>query len=226
MKTADVSEHDEEGAGNPGPLVDKKALGAEAELGNKMLGELIKHVGDDWDRWDGMIRGLRALVLLAQLEADTSDMKAQAYRDAMGRLLSLKKYANYASLTKQLRSDCYKLMGKIDEITLWYHAQPGDFKMRIKHPQGVIRYVPKTLLPTTGKLTGHNRPRPSKKPKPIDPEIERLRKMLIAVINEFVLPTAPVKAGLLLAKLHPADLDDPVDDIAPENEGDEAAEED
>jgi hypothetical protein len=198
--------------------LDKKALEREAVAGAKAYNALAKHAGEDWRKWHDTICGLRALVLIAQHDAGTSDMKAQAYRDAMQRLLGLQKYAAYSELPKPTSSNCYQLMWTIEDVSRWYDAQDASFKLRVKHPSSVLKHVPRNLLTVPGhnsKPAGKNGKR--KNPKPVDPEIERLRKAIVELVKA-IEPLSPELAKKALDQVYPpdddgGDLDDGADDI-------------
>jgi hypothetical protein len=131
--------------------IDKKAAETDITLGARALEGLINHAGDDWTRWEAVIRGWRALRSLAYIRAQTTDMASQVYRDAMSYLLSLKKHAIYDRLDKPTRSFMYKLCDHLEEISLWYAGLPAADKMRWKHPQAIAKHCPAQFLSGKGR---------------------------------------------------------------------------
>src|SRR5262249_10809100 len=93
---------------------------ADIAAGAKALRDLHNHVADDWNRWSAAIRGLRGLRNLCWHDIGTTDMRTQAYRDAMGAQLTHKKNAAYAEIPKDTRSYMYQLCDHIEEVDEWY----------------------------------------------------------------------------------------------------------
>ena len=135
-------------------------------------------------------------------------MKSQAYRDAMSALLTLRKYSIYDQIDKQTRSDCYRLMDRLEDIDLWYANLPTQDKLRWRHPTTIAKHCPKHLL--SGGMRGHNKPKGEKKP-PVTYETERLKALLIQVIKRLV--KYEPEARDLLDQVNPADPDDDIGDI-------------
>jgi hypothetical protein len=177
------------------------------------LNELAQHRGDDWTHWDLVIKGWRALRAIACNKAGTNNMASQAYRDAMGELLTLKKYAAYNSLDKQTRSTMYRLCDNIEEITAWYFSDKVSDadRMRWKHPDTIAKHCPQNLLAGFGK----NKPRAASgkpvKKRGSSANEDYLRSLLIAVIDEFVQPVNPARAAELRKQLYLAGGPDPDD---------------
>lgn len=61
---------------------------------------------------------MRALRSLAFAKSHTSDIHSWAYRQALSALLMQRKYSIYDRIGKQARSACYKLMDRIEEISV------------------------------------------------------------------------------------------------------------
>src|SRR5262245_22358288 len=101
-------------------VLDMESIKDDITAGAKAFGKLLDHASDDWTHWSITIRGLRALRNLAFAQSKTSDIKSWHYRQAIGALLSQRKYAIYDRIDKQTRSVCYKLMDALEEINTWY----------------------------------------------------------------------------------------------------------
>jgi hypothetical protein len=210
--------------------LDRESIEADIRAGAKALNELVHHAQDDWNRWDAVIQGWRGLRSLAFEKAQTSNVMSQAYRDAMGDLLRLKKYAVYDQIDRPTRSVMSRMCDQIEEITLWVAALPAEDKLRWKHPQAVAKHCPPHLL--AGGKGGNKPPRKMKvgKKKTSTLEEDRLRQVLILVINEFVAPVNPQRAAELLKLLYPATnpndsidgLLAPADDQAEDGDSDRA----
>jgi hypothetical protein len=193
-------------------VLDLEAVNADIAAGGKALSQLFDHAKDDFTRWAIAIRGLRGLRDLAFAKAHTRNIMSHHYRQELGALLQLRKHSIYDRIDKQTRSSCYKLMDRIDEIADWYASLAPTDQMRWKHPDSIVKHCPQHLL--AGK--GHNKP-PRKigtgRPKRASTaEEDRLRQILILLINEFVAPVNPRRASELLKQVYPEG--DPNDSIA------------
>jgi hypothetical protein len=174
------------------------------------LNELAQHRGDDWTHWDLVIKGWRALRAIACNKAGTNNMASQAYRDAMGELLTLKKYAAYNSLDKQTRSNMYKLCDNIEEVTAWYFSDKVSDadRSRWKHPDTIAKHCPQNLLAGFGK----NKPRAASgkpvKKRGSSAEEDRLRQLLLKAANALK-PHNPSLAAELFENLYPVGAGEP-----------------
>jgi hypothetical protein len=203
-------------------VIDKAEAEAEAAQGNRTLMKLVAHASDDWDSWSVVIAGWRALRSLAFARARTTNTKSQAYRDAMSELLRRKSHAAYDTIDKPTRSYMSRLCDNIEEINIWHAALPANDRLKWKHPQAIAKHCPKHLL--AGGQRGHNKPkRVGKKKTASSTEEDRLRKILVALIREFVMPANPQRADALLKLVYPGgeeDLDDDLDDIGRDRDDD------
>jgi hypothetical protein len=192
--------------------LDMASIDIDIITGARAYTKLLAHSADDWNSWEATIIGLRALRSLAYAKAGTSNMNSQAYRDAMSRLLMQRKYAAYGQMEKQDRSACYRLMDRIEEISVWYAGLKPTEKMRWKHPESIAKHCPRHLIAQG--MRGHNRPPKGKKKPLINAETERLKALLIQVIKRLAKfdPTALD----LLDQISPADPVDNVEDLYPE----------
>jgi hypothetical protein len=199
-------------------VLEMPAVDAEIADGVKALNHLFRHAGDDFTKWEIVIKGFRALRNLAFASAHTSDIQAYDYRQAMGSLLRQRKYAAYDHLDRPTRSACYKLMDSIEDISLWYAALPAADKLRWTHPQSIVKNAPRHLV-AGGR--GHNKPKKTgQKKRASSAEEDRLRQILIAIIEEFVRPSNPQRADELLKQVYPAgDPNDSLDDLTGDDEG-------
>jgi hypothetical protein len=201
-------EHPAPSGSEPSPpeieLFDRRKIEREIKQGAKAYGELLDHVGDDWNRWHVTIRGLRGLCTLAFAEAGTSDRNSFAYRQAIGVLLQQRQYAIYDRIGKHTRSICYKLMDRLEEISLWYETLDPQQRLRWKHPEAILKNCPRHLV-AGGR--GHNKPPAKLKKPPTHPEIERLKALLLAVIKRLA-KHEPSAIELLDQVNPPADPDD------------------
>jgi hypothetical protein len=195
----------------PEAVIDMETAEAEIAAGARTLTELIQHSGDDWDRWRITINGLRWLRDIARARAHTFNIRSQAYRDEMSKLLRLRKYSKYDLLPNTTRSACYKLMDSLDEISTWYAGLESSDKMKWKHPETIIKHCPAHYL-DGGR--GHNKPKAAKgKKKPAGwAEIERLKALLIQVIKRLI--KYEPDAAELLDQVTPSDPDDGLGDLA------------
>lgn len=105
----------------------------------------------------------------------------------------------------------------VETMALRLLAQGADFKLRIKHPSSVLKHVPRNLLPTPGHNSKPAAKHKKPKPKPIDPEIERLRRVIVELVKD-IEPFSPELAKKVLGQIYPAndvpdDLDDRCDDV-------------
>jgi hypothetical protein len=190
--------------------LDRAAIDRDIAQGAKAFGELRKNVATDWTHWSATILGLRGLRSLAFAEAGTNRMTSQAYRDAMSGLLQLRKYAIYDEIDKPTRSDCYRLMDRLEDIDTWYAGLPIADKLRWKHPTTIAKHCPKNLL--VGGLRGHNTKTGKKKPA-VTYETERLKALLVQVIKR--LAKYEADALDMLDQIHSADPEDRIDDLYP-----------
>ena len=191
-------------------VLDKAAIEQDIEAGAKAFRELLKNADLDWTHWSATILGMRGLRALAYERARTTNMRSQAFRDAISGLLTLRKYSIYDQIDRQARSDCYRLMDQLEAIDVWYGGLDRADKMRWKHPSTIAKHVPRHLL--TGGMRKHNQPKKAgKKPLAVSAETERLKQLLIQVIKR--LAKHEPDALDLLDQIHPADPEDDVDDL-------------
>jgi hypothetical protein len=202
------------------PVLDMASVNADILAGARAFEKLLRHSDDDWQSWSLTIRGLRALRSLIFERTKTNNMQSQVYRDEMSRMLEQRKYSAYGHITKQARSSCYKLADRIEDIDLWYAALPTPDKLRWKHPDSIVKNCPRHLV--DGGMRGHNKPKRALKKTFLNPEIERLRALLIKVIKRLV--KYEPDARELLDQINPADPDDSVADVAAEDDEVEHAE--
>jgi hypothetical protein len=188
--------------------IDAETAAADISAGARALKELFYHMHDDWNRWSIVVKGWRALRDLAYAEAQTNDMASQAYRDAIGRMLKLKKYAIYDQIDKQTRSNMYKLCDRVEDIDIWYASLKPEEKLRWKHPQSIVKHCPNELLSTPRKGPSAKKKKAAGKKKKGNPEADRLRALLIEIITEFVMPANPERAKELLTMLYQEDPND------------------
>src|SRR5262249_44986010 len=127
-------------------VLDMESIEADAAAAVKAYSALLHHAADDWNSWAITIRGLRALRDLAFSKAHTSDIKSWAYRQEIGALLRLRKYAVLDNIEKQTRSTCYKLMDNLDQINVWYVSLSPADQLRWKHPDSVAKHCPRHLV--------------------------------------------------------------------------------
>jgi hypothetical protein len=165
-------------------MLDRDQIDRDIVAGARAFQELLHNANLDWCHWSSTILGLRGLRSLAFAKAGTSNMKLQAYRDAMNSLLGLSKYSIYDQIEKQTRSDCYRLMDRLEDVDIWYSKLSTDDKLRWKHPCTIAKHVPKEYL--TGGMRRHNQPPKGKKKPAISAETERLKALLIQVIMRLV----------------------------------------
>lgn len=191
------------------PVLDRAAIDRDIAAGAKAFGELLHRASVDWTHWSATILGLRGLRTLAFDRAGTTNMQSQAYRDAMGSLLTLRKHSIYNQLDKPTRSDCYRLMDRLEELDVWYGGLDRTDKLKWKHPTTIAKHCPKEYL--SGGMRRHNQPKIGKKKPMVSFETERLKALLIQVIKR--LAKYEPAALDLLDQIHPADPDDPLDDI-------------
>jgi hypothetical protein len=220
MTMNDETEHDDDYSAS----IDPAAARADAVAGARALKNLLKTAGHNWSNgWSIAVRGWRGLRSLAFKRAGVSDTASQAYRDAMSGLLEQAQWIDYRNIPKETRAAMTRLVDHIDEIDQWHATLSVWEKERWTNPQTICKHCPKHLL--AGR--GHNRPplRRSKAKKKGNPEADRLRAILIAIITEFVMPTDPGRAKTLLASLYPDEEgpNDSLDDLGVDDDGDEAA---
>jgi hypothetical protein len=163
-------------------LYDKKALEREASQGAKAYGELHKHAGDDWNRWEAAIIGLAALRDMAFAATGTRNMRSQNYREAIGALMQRSKYMQYSMMSRTERSACYKLADHIHEVSAWYNALASAEKLAWKHPETLIKHVPPQFLAAD---PHHNEPKPNKpkKKKALSAEARALAALIMELIH-------------------------------------------
>jgi hypothetical protein len=189
--------------------LDRDSIEREIAAGAKAFKALLDNASKDWTHWSATILGLRGLRSLAFEKAGTASMQAQAFRDAMSSLLTLRKYSIYDQIDKQTRSDCYRIMDHLEEVDLWYGSLSRDDKMRWKHPGTIAKHCPKEYLSGMRK---HNQPKKIGKAKPVvSVETERLKALLIQVIQR--LAKYEPDALELLNKIYPAEPSDSLDDF-------------
>jgi hypothetical protein len=189
-------------------VLDKAAIERDIAAGAKAFQELLRNASLAWTHWSATILGLRGLRALAFAKAGTTNMRSQAYRDAMGALLVLRKYSVYDQIDKQSRSDCYRLMDRLEDVDVWYSKLATDEKLKWKHPTTIAKHVPKEYL--SGGMRKHNVPAKVKKPA-VTAETERLKALLIQVIKR--LTKYEPDAIDLLDQIQPADPEDDIPDF-------------
>lgn len=164
------------------PVLDMESVDRDIQVGVKAFSKLLSHASDDWKSWSDTIRGLRALRSLVFSQTKTSSVNSWHYREGLSKLLLQPKYSVYDHVDAQTRSAAYKLMDCLDEIDVWYEALPVPDKMKWKHPVSVIKHCPSNLV--GGSSKGADKPKkPGKKKKPPTLEEERLRALLLEVID-------------------------------------------
>ena len=198
---------------DPGDELDRAAIDRDIANGAKAFRELLNNAALDWTHWSATILGLRGLRALAFAKAGSNNMRSQAFRDAISSLLRLHKYSIYNRIDRQARSDCYRLMDRLDEVDTWYATLPVDEKMRWKHPSTIVKHCPRQCL--SGGMRPHNQKAKGKKPA-VTAETERLKALLIQVIKR--LTKYEPDALQLLDQVIPSDPDDDVGDLAGEEE--------
>ena len=186
---------------------------ADIAAGAKALRDLHNHVADDWNRWSAAIRGLRGLRNLCWHDIGTTDMRTQAYRDAMGAQLTHKKNAAYAEIPKDTRSYMYQLCDHIEEVDEWYASLPMDERLRWKHPQSIAKHCPPELLGGETKKAKAKAKKKATKKKRSTIEEDRLRKLLLDVVEKYVQPVDPVEAANLRDQIWASDPSDELDDL-------------
>src|SRR5262245_14513258 len=102
-----------------------KAIEHQIAEGAKAFKELQQNAALDWTHWSATILGMRALRTLAFAKAGTTNMRSQAYRDAIQALLTLRRYSIFDQIDRQTRSDCYKLMDRLEDVDAWYGVCPN-----------------------------------------------------------------------------------------------------
>jgi hypothetical protein len=121
----------------------------------------------------------------------------------------------------------YRMCDQIEDISLWYAKLPAEEKLRWKHPQTVAKHCPAHLL--KGGAGGNKPPRkmPVKKKRASTAEEDRLRQILIMLVNEFVMPMNPQRAAELLKGLYPeGDPNDSLEGIGDNEDADADADAD
>lgn len=121
-------------------VLDLDVVNADIATGARAYRQLLNHKANGWIHWEATIRGLRGLRSLAFAEAHTTDMHSQAYQDAIGRLLMLRKRVVYTWIDNQTRSDCYKLMDGLEKISAWHTTLSITDKLKWKHPSSIAKY--------------------------------------------------------------------------------------
>jgi hypothetical protein len=188
--------------------LDRAAIDREIAAGAKAFQELLRNASVDWAHWSATILGLRGLRSLAFAKAGTTNMQSQAFRDAMSGLLLQRKYSIYDRIPKQDRSDCYRLMDRLEDVDAWYATVPVEDKLKWKHPNTIAKHCPPEFLSGMRK---HNRAKRGKKPA-VSAETERLKGLLMQAIG-IIMDFKPEAAKQLLAQIHLADPDDDVDEL-------------
>jgi hypothetical protein len=150
--------------------------------------QLQENAGDTWNEWVKVIVGLRSLRELAFYNVGSCDMKSNAYRVEMRRLLSNPEYAVYQAINPPTRSSCYSMMEHLDEINEWYDALDDDEKLQWQHPQTIAAHCPEHLLTTakshTTKIANGGRLRSNPKPRKVSADAERFRLIALKAIEE------------------------------------------
>jgi hypothetical protein len=164
-------------------VIDKAALEEQITAGARAFSKLLNNAAEDWTSWEITIKGLRALRYLAFAKAHTSDIMSNAYRQEISGLLRQREYSIYDQIDRPTRSACYKLMDRLEEVSVWYATLPPADKMRRKHPQSIMKYAPSHLV-QGGK--GHNKPKRGPKKPASSAEVERLGALLLRVIKELI----------------------------------------
>jgi hypothetical protein len=196
--------------------IDEARAKADIARGAKALRDIQSTAGKHWmDYWSPAVRGWRGLRDLAFKRSGVRDLKAQAYRSAMGRLLTTTDGVVYNSIQKETRSAMTQLIDHIDEIDIWYAGLEWHQRDRWSNPQTLVKHAPKHLL------GGHGRNRPQRRSpgkKKGNPEAEALRAILIRVVTKYVMPIDAEEAKTLLNGLYRSDPDDNLDDLALDDE--------
>jgi hypothetical protein len=175
-------------------------LANDITVGANAYTELQNNAGNTWEKWVLVIVGLRGLRELAFANIGVREMRANAYRVEMRRLLSKHDCAVYQAINAPTRSACYKMMTNLDDICEWYETLDDDEKLWWNHPQTIATHCPQHLLTTTTKLTKPIKDNP-KKPKRTSAEYERLRRIAMRAIEE-LMPFKPDVAVTLLYELN------------------------
>jgi hypothetical protein len=198
-------------------VLDMKAAEADADAGAKAYQSLIDTKTEDFTRWTITIKGLRALCTIAYAEAQTTNKRSQAFRNAMGALLQKRRWAALAHIDRQTRSTCYRLMDRIEDVARWYATEvSSEDQMRWKHPDAIAKHCPTQYL-SSGE--GHNKPprKPAKKKKKpaTSAETERLKALLLRLIHLVINSKDLVKIKREAAKLLDQVMtpEDPNDDL-------------
>lgn len=197
----------------PLETADRDRIEREIAAGGRALKTLLSKAGRDWHHWSAVILGLRGLRTLVFDKVRTNNMRSDAFRKTMSEMLKLRKYAIFQKLTRQDRSDCYRLMDHLDEIDDWYNGLKAEQKLSWNTPGAVARNCPKEFLSS---LRQHERPlQPQRlgQRKPLESaEAVRLRRLLIQVIKR-LLKYEPEARDLLDQVEEPSDPSDSVDDL-------------
>jgi len=203
--------------------IDMPSAEADIRLGAAKLAELLEHSGDDWkERWAVVIVGFRVLRNLAYGMAQTTNIRSQAYRNAMSELL--RQYPIYERIDPPTRSAMYRLCDRVEDVTHWYLGLSGPDKFRWKHPQTVVKHCPKHLL-TDNQCGHHKQPKkPGKKKRGASAEEDRLRALLLEVIAEAEAgPITPQRAAELRKQIWPAgeEMNDSLNGLFDEDKNDD-----
>jgi hypothetical protein len=186
--------------------LDRAAIDRDILAGARAFQELLRNANLDWTHWSATILGLRGLRSLAFAKAGTNSMASQAYREAISALLQLRKYSVYDQIDKQTRSDCYRLMDRLEEVDAWYANLPTADRLRWRHPSTIAKHCPRHLIG----MRGHNRPPTNSRKKPaVTYETERLKALLLSTIKR--LAKYEPEAVELLDQVQHGRLDDGVD---------------
>jgi hypothetical protein len=202
--------------------IDEKQAKAEIAAGLRALKELKKTAGHNWSNgWSFVVRGWRGLREIAFKRAGSRNPVSQNYRDAMNGLLQTAQHSEYKDIPKDTRAAMTKLIGHIDEIDAWYATLSTWEKERWTNPQTIVKHCPPHLLVGSRHNVGR-RGRSGPKKKKGNPEADTLRKLLIELVNKYVMPVDVEAAKGYLERLYQTDPDESLDDI--EAFGDEEAE--
>jgi hypothetical protein len=206
----------------PETVLDMEAIEQQRVAGIQALDRLYRSHDRVWKEWEHVIRGLGALRDLATAQAGNSNLRSQAYRDAISYQLSLPQNAAYARLSNQTRSSCYRLVDHLDELCTWLAGKEIEDQLEWNHPNTVAKNCPPEFL--SGGLRGHNQP-PRKRAKDAKPswseiqhlqrELDKFKALLLKVIGRLIKhePEAVALLDQIASSQRPAELDDDLNDI-------------
>ena len=209
MSDDDIKREDQDSQDEAGGMFDLEAIEADAVAGAKAVDYLFNHKTDDWENWVKTIRGLRGLRDLCRHKSGTQQKTAFAYRQEMGRLLSLRKYAAYDRLTKQQREACGKCMDNLDDLDDWYHGRANfqgypitdDDRMDWKSVKTIIKHCPPQLIGGEDRVVKAPTPKMGPKKRTVTAEEDQLRAAFEA------LRAFTMQVITRLAKLDPSAID-------------------